>query len=339
MKVVYSQEHSGHVPPHELEPAGAAPHPEQPARAEAILAELRRTGPLDLSAPTPPTREELLAAHDAGYLDFLATAHAEWLAWGEPGSAVFPHIFPVRGRGSRPPRSPVGRAGHYCLDVATPITAGAWSAARASAACALAGADLLAGGERRVYALCRPPGHHAGRDYCAGFCYLNNAALAADRLAAAGRPVAVLDIDYHHGNGTQDIFYESPRVFFASVHADPDFAYPFFTGRPEEAGAGDGLGFTANFPVPPDADERTWMAALDRAIGAIGRFGPADLVVSLGTDTARDDEVGGLGLDAGSFERAARRVSRLDRPTLVVQEGGYHLPTIGRCVANFLLAL
>jgi acetoin utilization deacetylase AcuC-like enzyme len=343
VQVIYSTAQALHRPPHELDPGGAVAHPDSPERAERILAALRQAGAVgaaDLIGPRPPTRDELTRVHDADYLDYLAGIYPAWAAAGQPPVAVLPHCFPT-GRGPRRrPAGPVGLAGYHCFDVATPIVAGTHAAAMGAAGCALAGADLLAAGERRVYALCRPPGHHAGRDYCGGFCYLNNAALAAERLSGpAARKVAVLDIDYHHGNGTQEIFYESGRVFYASVHADPDFAYPFFTGRPDETGAGEGLGCTANFPVPPDGDERTWMDALDRAVEAIGRFGPADLIVSFGADTARDDEVGGLGLDPDSFERAARRIARLDRPTLVVQEGGYHLATLGRCVANFLSAL
>lgn len=227
MKVVYSDAHLQHEPLFEIEPAGVVPHPETPARAERIIAALRASARFEVLPPHSYGPEPLRHVHAPEYLDYLESAYSEWIQAGLPESGVIPDAFAPPRAGSRP-RCVRGRAGRFCLDTGTPITPHTWAAARSAAAVALTAAGLLLEGDSAVYALCRPPGHHAGRDYCGGFCYLNNAAVAAARLleGAGPRQVAILDIDYHHGNGTQDIFYESGDLLYVSVHADTFEADP-----------------------------------------------------------------------------------------------------------------
>ena len=277
-------------------------------------------------------------------------------------------------RSIRRPRSLRWRFGLHCFDPQTPLQPGTWTAALAAAGCALSGADLLlgsadtgppeagppltGGGETAVYALCRPPGHHAGRDFFGGYCYLNNAALAARRLAGrsgasgpvlgagigpsssgrrrSGSRVAVLDLDFHHGNGTQEIFYRDPTVLYVSLHADPNEAYPYFAGYPEETGEGPGLGANRNFPLPQRCDERRYRETLAEALEVVRAFAPGYLVVSLGTDILSQDPVGGMGMSVQGFGRLGEEVRGLGLPTLVVQEGGYAVEAIGECVGAFL---
>jgi acetoin utilization deacetylase AcuC-like enzyme len=220
----------------------------------------------------------------------------------------------------------------------TPLTPGTWAAARAAASVAYTAAQCVLGGTSPVYALCRPPGHHAGRAYYGGYCYLNNAALAARCLAGSGR-VAILDIDYHHGNGTQDIFYEEDQVLFVSIHGDGNRCYPYFWGYTDETGRGKGKGANLNLPLPLGAEEDAYMASLAIAVEAIKHQDPSFLVVSLGADTHRRDPLGRFELETRDFERIGRRIGRIGTPTLVVQEGGYNLSILGESVAAFLQGL
>ena len=213
------------------------------------------------------------------------------------------------------------------------MAAGTWEAALAAASCAASGAKHLVDGRRAVFALCRPPGHHAARSSYGGYCYLNNAALAASLLREAGR-VAVLDIDFHHGNGTQEVFYEDPSVLFVSVHADPETAFPYFWGYPDEKGSGKGRGRNLNLPFARDADEAEYLALLDRGLEAIRRFRGDYLVVSLGLDGYREDPLGGASLTEESYKKIGLRIRALGLPVLICLEGGYHLQTLGTCAAN-----
>jgi acetoin utilization deacetylase AcuC-like enzyme len=308
-----------------------------PQRALGILESLREKSMGEVLPPRRYSLEELTAVHDPGLIEFYQRILPAWQArTGRPGP-VLPDVFALRGLDRRP-RDVVRQVGYYCFDPQTPLLEGTWEAACQAAACALTGADLLLEGERAAYALCRPPGHHAGRDYYGGYCYLNNAALAARRLLARGRP-AVLDIDYHHGNGTQDIFYDSPEVLFASLHADPDDSYPCFSGYREQRGSGAGLGFNHNFPLPPGTDQQAYRETLGQALEAIRAFRPDFLVVSLGVDTVLEDPVGGLELPVESFPGLGGMIGTLAVPVLVVQEGGYSLRLAGPCVAGFLMGL
>jgi acetoin utilization deacetylase AcuC-like enzyme len=285
----------------------------------------------------------IAAVHDSEYLQYLRTIHGIWVAeFGVEGGggAVLPDTFVPRGKRIDIPKKPSAQAGYYCFDMAAPIVGGTWAAAVGSAACAVSAAQALVDGERGAYALCRPPGHHAGRDYCGGFCYLNNVAIAAEYLRshASGRyqRVAILDVDYHHGNGTQDIFYERADVLFISIHADPETQYPYFWGRAAERGAGAGEGFTLNLPLERGASEKQWLEALDVAMGRVREFQADALLVSLGVDTHERDDVGDFRLTPGAFIEIGKRLRSLNVPTGFVQEGGYNLDEIGAAVAGVL---
>jgi len=226
------------------------------------------------------------------------------------------------------------RAGYYCIDTFTPLNRNAFLAARGAVDCALAGAGAIRDGHHLAYALVRPPGHHAERRVFGGFCYFNNSALAAQALSELGR-VAVLDVDYHHGNGTQDIFSAREDVLTVSIHGHPRFAYPYFSGFAEEQGEGAGMGFNLNLPLPEQVDGTRYHAVLDKALGRIRRFSPVALVVALGLDPAKGDPTGTWSLLAGDFHENGRRIGALGLPTLVVQEGGYRTRTLGVNARSF----
>jgi acetoin utilization deacetylase AcuC-like enzyme len=272
----------------------------------------------------------VIGLHDPDYISYLRESGAEL---GNKGGAIYPSVFP-HGLNSRP-HGPKSRRGTYCFDTFTPIKAGTLDAALGGAAAALHAADLAAKGERSVYVLTRPPGHHAERARCGGYSFLNNAALAADRLAKLGR-VAVLDLDVHHGNGTQDLFYDRADVLVVSIHGDPAMLFPYYTGTEEEAGTGPGLGFNLNLPLPTGTGVRKYRPALSAAIERIGVFKPAFLIVSLGADTHEKDPIGGFRLPTEEFARMGGAVRQLDVPTVIVQEGGYNVDVLGECVAGFL---
>ena len=253
-----------------------------------------------------------------------------------PSSAlrrVGAHHVPLRGHGRRPSRLRA-QAGYYGIDT-TPLTPGAWDPALGSASAALAGAAALLTGDSSAYALCRPPGHHAGRDYFGGYCYLNNAALAAIHLASQGR-VALIDIDYHHGNGTQDIFYASADVLFISLHADPAYQYPLYWGYADERGEDEGEDLTRNFPLPPGTDDAAYLAALDAGLTLIADFDPSYLIVSAGLDIYRGDPLGDWEITQEGLQQIGARIAAMALPTLLVQEGGYDLDDLGANVRRLL---
>jgi acetoin utilization deacetylase AcuC-like enzyme len=288
----------------------------------------------------------LEAVHTPALLALLQSAYAR-VAREEHGGhhlprVVLPETFAVGRRDALPPRSVRAQLGFHCYDTSSPLFARTWDAVYAAAQVALSAAQAVARGERSdrvVYALCRPPGHHAGPDLFGGFCYVNNAAVAAQWLAGQGARVALLDVDYHHGNGTQELFYARADVLTASIHADPHDEYPYFWGLAEESGAQDGAGANLNLPLPRGTDEAAYLAALDRALAAVRGFGADALVLSLGLDTYKDDPVGGFLLETASYARMGARVARLALPTVVVQEGGYYLPKLGENVVAFFEGL
>jgi len=333
MRIVYTEQHLRHAPEHELTRRGLIPYTESPDRVSAILQALGERGFTDVIPPREYPPEILLDIHDAAYLHYLEKVYAEWVASGQPDGGAASVTFALRGRARRP-ESLADQVGYYCFDT-TPVVAHTYTAARFSAHCAVTGADLLLAGEGAAYALCRPPGHHAGRDLYGGYCYLNNAALAAAYLNRHGR-VALLDIDYHHGNGTQDIFYDSDQVLFVSIHADPARQYPFFWGRADEEGTGAGLGYNHNLPLPAGVDDEGYLQVLDEALVAIREFAPAHLVVSLGVDTLGGDYWGDFELSPEGFGGIGQRLAAEQIPTLLVQEGGYHPNHMGAAVANVL---
>ncbi|TFZ07571.1 histone deacetylase family protein [Ramlibacter henchirensis] len=313
---------------------------EIPARTEYVLDELRRRGLGTIASAQEVPLPVLERVHTPRYLQFLSTAWDEWIAL-DPKNAerdALPSYWPIRTfRSDVLPASFPARMGLFSFDAGSPITAGTWTAARQGAACAVAGVRELLQGERAAFALTRPPGHHAGADFFGGYCFLNNAAIAAQALRDGGvERVAILDIDYHHGNGTQAIFYERPDVFFASVHGDPHTEYPYYLGYADEHGAGAGEGFNLNLPLPRGTDYTRWRDALSHALEAISRFGAQALVVSLGLDTFEADPVSGFALRSDDYLRVGEAFSAARLPTLFVFEGGYAVAEVGVNAANVL---
>lgn len=334
MKVIYSPKQAMHSATQQLNAFGIQPYPEVHARVEAILAALGDSR-FEVIEPKHFERQALLMVHAPDYLDFLERGYAEWVAT-DSANEMYASAFVPR-MVSRPSQDIRGRVGWYMADTYTRIVAGTWKAALASAECALTGAELVANGERAVYALCRPPGHHAGRDFCGGFCFLNNAALAAEYLRRTTREkVSILDIDYHHGNGTQQIFYESADVQYVSIHADPAQEYPFFSGYGDETGAGTGRGTTVNLPIPVEAGEAAFTGALEAALEAIRRFGARALVVSFGADICAGDPEGSFGLKRGALQGYGARIAEAGLPTVIVQEGGYVPEALASAIAFFV---
>ncbi len=289
-------------------------------------------------APSSHGRDALRRIHSGEYLKFLEAVYDAWVEEGGDPGGVIPDTFASRGSIGHLVK-PEKLAGYFCFDTSSPIVSGTFQAACSSADGALTGAELLIAGDPAAYVLCRPPGHHAGADYYGGFCFLNNAALAADRLQRErkGR-VAILDLDYHHGNGTQDIFYHSDTVFYASLHRNPRDEFPFFWGSADETGTGAGEGCNLNLPLPGGCDEKGYLKALDAALNRITAFLPEYLVVSLGTDTFRGDPLGTFLLEVDSFRRMGKIIQELKVPALIVQEGGYNVAELGFCVSQFLSA-
>jgi len=336
MHIFYTDRHKQHA----TDRVSFEGHPfvteEIPARAEVILDAVQTAGLGPVRAPDDHGLEPILAVHDTDFVDFIRTAYAENVTVRQEAQPIFPHTFAVRHRG-RKPNSFLGLRGYYAFGWGTPILEGTWQAAYWAAQCALSAADLVRAGERTAYALCRPPGHHAAADLFGGFCYLNNAAIAARHLQAGAR-VAILDIDYHHGNGTQAIFYADPSVLFCSLHAHPDDDYPFYWGEAGERGQGPGEGLDHNWPLPQGTDDLGYLATLDAALAAIRASGPHYLVVSAGFDTVAGDPVGGFCLTTECLGEIGRRIAALNLPTVIVQEGGYLLDRLGENATAFLRA-
>ena len=340
MKVVYSPEHKKLVPPYSVAAGVQGAPPDVPERAEAILQALQADGGFTIEAPTEHGLEPILALHDPGLVTFLEIAWERWAAEGRT-QPLYPDTLMHRslrdGMGPvREPESILARMGYWCFETFTPIVEGSYPAARAAVDIALTGADLLLAGEPIVYGLCRPPGHHVGPRIFGGSSYLNNAAIAAEHLARrTGEPVAVLDLDYHHGNGTQQLFYDRADVLYVSLHGDPRRAWPYFSGYADETGAGAGDGATRNFPLAAGSSFEPYVTALDAALETIARHGAPRLVVSLGFDTYRLDAED-LELTNEAFHAIGARVAAATRPMLVLQEGGYYVPHLGRNALQWL---
>lgn len=330
-----SPSQAAHAPALELVNGKAEDHAETPARLGNMLGAMGT-----VRAPDDHGLAAIQAVHSPEYVAFLQAAHGEWLAAGRAGDAI-PYAFPVRGRRPLDLTRIDGKLGLFGFDTVTPIAAGTWEAAYGAAQSALSALAAMASGEaRHAFALCRPPGHHAGADYFGGYCYLNNAAIAARAAAAQGLgPVAVLDVDYHHGNGTQDIFYADGSVFFASIHADPRTDFPYFWGHAEERGEGAGEGTTFNQPLPRGTGWGTYESALGRALDAIAAFGAKTLIVSYGADTFAEDPISQFALTTDDMHAMGARIASLGLPTLTVMEGGYNVAELGRNVAAFIAGL
>ncbi|MGH8496976.1 MAG: acetylpolyamine amidohydrolase [Gammaproteobacteria bacterium] len=302
-----------------------------PVRIRTIVAELNKTALFERIDVRHYADRHIKAVHEPKFVEFLKHACANVPA----GRSVYPYVFPIRNR-ARPPKDLPLRAGYYCIDTFTPLNQNAYFAAIGAVDCALTSAECLLEGYPYAYALVRPPGHHAERSSFGGFCYFNSAAIAAHFLSGYGK-VALLDIDYHHGNGTQDIFYERADVLTLSIHGHPRYTYPYFSGFEEEKGTGAGRGMNVNMPLPENIDGERFRKQLRKALDRMARFAPQFLIVSLGLDTARGDPTGSWTLNARDFHKNGRLLGKVGLPTLVVQEGGYHTRTLGVNARNFFV--
>lgn len=340
MKTVYSEDHKLHHGQAELIDGQLKPPVEKPERAEMILRSVQEVGLGEVIPPEDFGLEPILRVHDSEFVTFLQTAYSEWLeGFGEHDALPLnwavrgfsPHISEIR-----IPKTVEGKLSYYSFDAATPITAGTWQAATSSVNVALTAQRLVSSGERAAFALCRPPGHHAARDLYGGYCFLNNAAVAAQAFADEGKRVALLDVDYHHGNGTQSIFYDRSDIFYISLHADPAYDYPYFSGYADERGVGEGEGFNLNLPLPLGTDWQGYKKALQTASAQIQNFAPDVLLVSLGVDIFVDDPISSFTLQAQDFSELGARLASPGLPTLFVMEGGYAVEALGKNVANVL---
>ncbi|RYH09179.1 histone deacetylase family protein [Tropicimonas sp. IMCC6043] len=337
MRTFFSEDHRRHFPQAELNGGQFVTPFERPSRVEYVLNRLKECGLADIVAPGAADMEAIRALCAPDYLDFLETAWTEWKAAGMAGEVIAANFPARRMQTARPPRDIDGKVGYYALASETAITAGTWIAALSSAASAQAAQAHVAAGAKAAFALCRPPGHHATADMYGGYCFINNAALAAEAFRRDGAErVAVLDIDFHHGNGTQDILYGRGDIFFASLHGAPEDAFPYFLGYADETGSGDGEGATANYPMSPGTGYDVWSGALDDALARIRGFGAEALVVSLGVDAYKDDPISFFKLDSPDFTDAGRRIGTLGLPTLFCMEGGYAVEAVGINVVNVL---
>jgi acetoin utilization deacetylase AcuC-like enzyme len=330
MLTIYSERHHRHHGNAELIDGTLKPCFEMPRRAEMILARVREVGLGQVIEPRAFGREPLVRVHTPDYVDFLARAWTDWTALGRTNDAL-PLVWPVPSvRHDRVPQHIDGRLGYYSSDAGVPITAGTWDAVQSSADVALTGARAVLDGASSAFALCRPPGHHAAAAAMGGYCYLNNAAIAAQYLRDHGcARVAVLDIDYHHGNGTQQVFYDRGDVLFVSLHADPMVEYPYFLGYADERGTGAGDGATYNYPLPHGTTWAGYGPALADAGGVIRQWSPDALVVSLGVDTYEHDPISEFRLRRDDYPRIGAAIAGLGCPTLFVMEGGYAVDDIG----------
>jgi acetoin utilization deacetylase AcuC-like enzyme len=335
-RVFASPRHRLHDPQREFESSTFQPPFENPQRAELILGALLADGGFDVAEPAEWGTAAIEAVHDPGLVRFLATAWAEYQQEVAPAHDVVPDVFAMAGLragmegGHGEPRRVSARLGWWCFETTTPLTEGTYVAARSAVDVALSAASAVAGGESVAYGLCRPPGHHAATSLYGGYCFFNNAAIAAHHLAATtGSRVAVLDVDFHHGNGTQQIFYHRDDVAFVSLHGDPQRAYPYHTGFADETGAGRGRGSTQNYPLPAALDDDGYLTVLGAALDVVDRFDPAVVVVSLGLDTYGGDPICDLSLTTDGFRRCGAAVAERGRPLVVLQEGGYAGEALG----------
>ncbi len=336
MITVYTPEHRLRNAHTELHRGELVAPFESPQRAHYVVDRVRSERLGEVIAPLSFGRAPLTRVHDASYIEFLASAWSEWTATGSQAEAI-PDCWPARRMTQRVPQSIAGKLGYYAMAGETSISEGTWQAACLAADVALTGAEQLRGGARAAFALCRPPGHHAAYDLYGGYCFLNNAAIAAQYLRDHGAArVAILDVDFHHGNGTQDIFYQRADVLFASLHGDPAHAFPYFSGYLDETGAGAGAGFNLNFPLPAGTGFREWQSALAEALRQIRAFRADALIISLGVDTFVGDPISTFRLDSPDFTTYGRLIGECGLPALFVMEGGYAVAEIGINVVNVL---
>lgn len=336
MKTVRSDDHLKHFPKGEIYGGELVRPFECPERWDYVMASLKEAGLTDFVDPDPLDMAGVHGVHSPDFTRFLQEAWSLWEAEGFGGEAL-PTVFPVRRMTQREPEFIDGKLGYFSMGVETAITAGTWHAAQASAAIAQTAQSLISGGDNAAFALCRPPGHHAGIDLYGGYCFLNNAAIAAQGFLNDGaKRVVVLDTDFHHGNGTQDIFYTRDDVMYLSLHGDPVHAFPHFLGYKDETGSGAGEGYNLNYPLAPGTPYSEWGAALDDACTKIRTYRPDALVVSLGVDTFENDPISFFKLTSDDFSTYGGTIGKLGLPTLFVMEGGYAVEEIGVNTVNVL---
>jgi acetoin utilization deacetylase AcuC-like enzyme len=331
--------HRGHAPVHEFYRGERVPCFEKPVRLDYVQKALQTRGH-GLAAPDVDSGPMLAEVHTPRYLAFLESAWQQWLAVDPANGDVqpFPSVWPVRTlRSDIEPANFVARLGLYSMDNGTPLAAGTWAAAKAGADAAASAAQRVAQGLQAAFCCTRPPGHHAGPDFMGGYCFLNNAAVAAQTLRNQGaQRVAILDVDYHHGNGTQSIFYDRADVLFVSIHGDPRTEYPFYLGHADETGAADGAGCNINLPLPAGTSAATWFGALEYACERIAAYGADAFVISLGLDAFEGDPISRFALSCSDFTRLGERLARVGLPTVFVLEGGYAAAELGTNAVNVL---
>ncbi|MEM9452512.1 MAG: histone deacetylase family protein [Cyanobacteria bacterium P01_E01_bin.6] len=337
MITIYSDAHHLHHATAELIDGKMLPPFEMPKRAEMVLSRIKQNNLGSIVEPNDFGLEPILRVHDADYVRFLQNAWDAWVA--EHGNFdALPLNWPVRSlRSDRIPEVIDGKLSYYSFDAGTPITEGTWHAITTAVNVALTGQQQIIQGTRAAFALCRPPGHHAAKDLLGGYCYFNNAAIAAQAFRDNGAErVAILDVDYHHGNGTQAIFYDRADVMFLSIHGHPAQEYPYFSGYDDEIGSDSGIGFNQNYPLRWESDWDAYEDALAQAIHRIQLFKPDVVVVSLGVDTYEHDPISRFRLTLEDFPKIGRAIARLHRPTLFIMEGGYAVDDIGINVVSVL---
>ncbi|MBN2444120.1 MAG: histone deacetylase family protein [Spirochaetales bacterium] len=333
MKIVYTRQHLAHDPLYMFEPEEEEiiTHHEAPDRVEEIFRALVNSNFADIIAPEEISFDDLTSVHDKDFISYIQRI-------SEHDGLILPNCFATRNFSLHKPKSLSGLQGYYCTDFSTPFRPGTIDGILSSAGTALTGAGLLLHGDSAVFSLTRPPGHHAGRNFYGGFCYVNNAALAAERLSREGKTI-LLDIDYHHGNGSQDIFYATDAVYYLSIHADPSDEYPYYSGYSDEKGTGKGAGFNTNIPISKESTPAEYKEKLESALHLIDAQKCEYLVVSLGLDPEKDDPLGNFSFESEDFREIGNLISRLKMKTLVVLEGGYNLDTIGECAVDFLTGI
>lgn len=328
MIIVYPSFHIRHRPPNEVFNGNRDAHAEVPERIEAIRHGLEQVPGMRFTSPKRFPLTWIERVHDHAYIDYFADAGRL-----SGSSYVYPSVFPYCENAQTD--HPIGQRGKYSFDTYTPVSRTTYEAARGSAMTALTAASLVRRGAPYAYALCRPPGHHAEYARMGGYCYFNNAAIAANYLSDRGR-VVVLDIDVHHGNGTQALFYTRRDVLTVSIHGNPDGLFPYFTGRESEQGSGVGEGYNVNIPLAQQTGDRAYSIALARACNRITAFAPTYLVVSVGYDAHVSDPIGGFTLSTSMYHRIARSIAKLQIPTVLIQEGGYNVQTLGEISQSFV---
>ena len=334
MKVVFAQQQLDHDPGYFVSSGATIENPERPERADRLLQAALSYG-LNTIAPQDCGDEVIVAVHSSRYLSFLKNIHMRWSRIDGASESVAPNVHPIS-RDDGYPKSAVGQVGFHIYDSSCPISAETWMSARWSAMTAAHAARQVLAGDDACYALSRPPGHHASQDLAGGFCYLNNSAIAAQQLRSKFQRVAVIDVDVHHGNGTQRIFYERDDVLTVSLHAHPERFYPFFWGYADEIGDGAGEGYNINRPLPRGTGDADYMRGLEDVLLRVSDFSPGALVIALGLDAHEEDPFRGMSITTDGFAGIGKILAGLDLPTVIVQEGGYLSDALGRNLVSFL---